>query len=635
MKGSTKPRILPVLAALESNVAQSVVDREFDIATANGVLSFEEVEALRRIQSSLVRGRRRESLLRVLLETTTDLVAITDFESALQAIVRRTRMLLGSDMAYVSLNDYDTRETYIHTTDGVSTDEYRNIRIELGSGVLGKIAEGTGSTQSLEYVDDQDIIHVEGIDEIVQREGVRSIMGAPLMRDGVLLGALLVAERYQRTYTAEELWLVESMSAMACVALANARLIGELKSALTERDEFQERLESEHQRLADEQEFERALVACAVTVDPYGEFLETLGRQNINEAWLLDEAGRPFQGTGTLEPEQLVVSRALSRSRSTGEIERVDADGGGSGYFVLSVDAATRVLGGILIAGELTADVERLMRRSAVMLSVLRLMDESKREESVKVQAELFRSLLQPADQLDPFAVQRAARFGIARDKPVFVHVIEARSQALRVLSTLRASGLWGNGIAAEMGGRAVFVSATDAGDRIVALLGEQQIVATVGTEVVTRFMGSLGTAYQAAERTLLAMQALGLEGKAGDASDLGVVGLLVSTATPDRVESIISAALGPVIEYDREKQTALVQTLWVFFRCDRHHVRTAEELHVHPNTLRQRLERVASLLGDDWLSSHRSSMVYLALQLEQLRGVQGPRGNSLRRGEM
>lgn len=625
MTGSKKPRILPVLAALEANVAQSMVERELDEAAAAGVVSNDEVDALRRIQSSLERGRRRESLLRVLLETTTDLVAITDFESVLQTIVRRTRMLLGSDMAYVSLNDYDSRETYIHTTDGVSTEAYRNIRMELGAGVLGKIAEGTGSTQTLEYVDDTDIIHVDGIDATVQREGVRSIMGAPLMRDGVLLGALLVAERYQRTYTAEELWLVESMSAMACVALSNARLFGEMKNALTERDEFQERLEDEHQRLADEQKFERALVACAVTVDPYGEFLETLGKQNINEAWLLDDTGRPFQGTGTLEPEQQAVSRALSRSRRTGEIERVDATDGGSGYFVLSVDAATRVLGGILIAGELTADVERLMRRSSMMLSVLRLMDESKREESVKVQAELLRSLLQPADQLDTFSVQRAARFGILRDKPVFVHVIEARGQALRVLSVLRTSGDWGNGIAAEISGRAVLVSATDAGDRILSLLDGQQIVATVGTEAIARFAGTVGKAYRAAESTLLAMQALGLEGKAGDANDLGVVGLLMSTATPDRVESIIDAGIGPLIEYDREKQTSLVNTLWVFFQCDRHHVRAAQELHVHPNTLRQRLERVASLAGDDWLSSHRITIVYLALQLHRLRGATWP----------
>lgn len=631
MTGSMKPRILPVLAALEADVTQSMLDRELDMATATGVLSHDEVEALRRIQSSLVRGRRRESLLRVLLETTTDLVAITDFESALQAIVRRTRMLLGSDMAYVSLNDYDSRETYIHTTDGVSTEAYRNIRMELGAGVLGKIAEGTGSTQTLEYVDDTEIIHVDGIDETVQREGVRSIMGAPLMRDGVLLGALLVAERYQRTFTAEELWLVESMSAMACVALSNARLIGEMKSALTERDEFQERLEGEHLRLADEQMFERALVACAVTGDPYSEFLETLGQQNINEAWLLDDAGRPFQGTGTFEPRQQAVSRALSRSRRTGEIERVDVGGIpredsqasehlGPTYFVLSVDAATRVLGGILIAGELTADVERLMRRSSMMLSVLRLMDERKREESVKVQAELFRSLLQPTDQLDAFTVQRAARFGIARDKPVFVQVIGASEPALRVLSILRSNGDWGNVLAAEMGGRAVLVSATDLGDRVVSLFDEQQVTVTVGTEAVARFMGSLEIAYRAAESTLLAMQALGLEGRAGNAKDLGVVGLLVSTATPDRIESIIDAGIGPLIAYDLEKQTSLVNTLWVFFQCDRHHVRTAQELHVHPNTLRQRLERIASLVGSDWLTSHRSSMLYLALQLHRLR---------------
>lgn len=616
--------LLPVLAALEASGAPSLLDRELSAAAGAGLLSSEEEDAVRRIDETLVRGRRRESLLRVLLETTTDLVAITDFDGMLQAIVRRTRMLLGSDMAYISLNDYEARETFIHTTDGVATDAYRSIRMELGTGVLGKIAEGSGSAQAIDYLSDPDIIHVEHIDETVHREGVRSIMGAPLLRDGVLLGALLVAERYQRKYTAEEVWLVESMSALACVALGNARLIGDMKAALRERDQFQGRLEDERERIADEQVFERALVDSAVTADPYGEFLATLRGRHGARIWILDDIGQPLRGEGEAPLPESTLEKALVRSHRSGNIEVLDAapDADRPGTLLLAVGVAQRVLGGILVEGVLTPDIDRLLRRSSVMLSVLRLMDENTREETMKTQTELLAALLRPAESFERVSIQRAARFGLERDAPAYLHVVESDSSPALVIDVLRAHPSWGAGIVAEHSGRAVVLHADLLGEDIVQVLARRQVASTVGVEKHPCFDGPMGGTHQEAERTLHAMLALGLTGQASTSAELGPVGMLMSSASPAQVRAIVDLELAPLLDYDDAKGANLMDTLWAFFSCDRHQVRTANALHVHPNTLRQRLERIATLLGDDWQSARRSSMVFLALQLHRLGAV-------------
>ena len=641
MTDATSPELLSVFTALEANGASTLLERELDRATARGLLDQREGDVLRRIESSLVRGRRRESLLRVLLETTTDLVAITDFDAMLQAIVRRTRMLLGSDMAYISLNDYERRETFIHTTDGVATSAYRSIRMELGTGVLGKIASGTGSAQAIDYISDPDIIHVPAIDETVQQEGVRSIMGAPLLRDGVLLGALLVAERYQRRYTDEEVWLVESMSALACVALSNARLIGDMKAALGERDRLQDSLELERSRLASEQEFERALVDCAVSSDPYGQFLDTLVEHRGGQIWLLDDIGKPLRGTGELPLPEPRLEKALVRSHRSGEVETLaggvtgagdatDAGGaaraadageqGAQTHTVLAVGAATRILGGILVAGDPAPELERLLRRAAVMLSVLRLMDENTREEAVKAQTELVHELLGPTRALEPAVIRRAARFGLTRGEAVFVHVIESESRAALVLDALRAHRTLAGGVAAEYNGRAVFIFPENVGETIVNHLARRQVAATVGLERDEHFLGSLAVAYEGAAQTLGAMLALGLREQASSSVELGAVGMLMTSATPAQVNTIIDLELAPLLDYDAQRGAQLVHTLWAFFSCDRHQVRAAEQLHVHPNTLRQRLDRIAVLLGEDWVSARRSSMIFLALQLHRLR---------------
>jgi len=66
--------------------------------------------------------------------------------------------------------------------------------------------------------------------------------------------------------------------------------------------------------------------------------------------------------------------------------------------------------------------------------------------------------------------------------------------------------------------------------------------------------------------------------------------------------------AIARLAEYDREHSTSLLPTLEEFLRKHGSIAATAEELYVHPNTLRQRLARIASVAGidlrdDDWLA--------------------------------
>lgn len=618
MASDTNP-LLPILSVLEASGTSNALTAELDRAAESGQLTAAEQEAIKRINENLSRGKRRENLLRVLLETTTDLVGITDFEAMLQAIVRRTRMLLGSDMAYISLNDFEKHETYIHSTDGVATEAYRNIRMELGTGVLGKIAEGTGSAQVINYLSDPDITHIGDIDAVVQSEGVRSIMGAPLMRDGVLLGALLVAERYQRQYSDEQVWLVESMSALACVALSNARIIGDLKAALTERDAFQTQLETEHQRIADSQLFERALVDSVVTTNPYEKFHGMLLSRHSEGVWLVDEAGRLIHGENSPSIPATRIERTLSQGHRASQVEHLRLESGEE-YSLLAVSAATRPLGGILVSGQVSGIEERLLRRAGVVLSVLRLMDENSREQSVKAQAGLVRALVRPEADFEQFTIQRAQRFGLVRDEIVYVYAIASDSRIELVIDALRTHQAFSSGAFAEVNGHAVLIHPELLDEQIIRMLAQHDLAATIAVEHDLKWSGSLAAVHAKAERTLRAMLALGLTSQTGSEANLGIVGMLMSSASPEQVRTIIDVELGPLLEYDGRRGTQLIHTLWVYFTCDRHHVDTARELHIHPNTLRQRFERISAMLGDDWASARRSSMTFLALQLLQLR---------------
>ena len=94
-------------------------------------------------------------------------------------------------------------------------------------------------------------------------------------------------------------------------------------------------------------------------------------------------------------------------------------------------------------------------------------------------------------------------------------------------------------------------------------------------------------------------------------------MGLLVGDR-PD-VGSFVESVLGPVMAYDAKRGSALVETLDAYFRNGANLARTRSDLHVHVNTVTQRLERVGVLLGEGWQDPERQLEVQLALRLHRL----------------
>jgi hypothetical protein len=67
----------------------------------------------------------------------------------------------------------------------------------------------------------------------------------------------------------------------------------------------------------------------------------------------------------------------------------------------------------------------------------------------------------------------------------------------------------------------------------------------------------------------------------------------------PDLAASLVERVVGPLQAYaERRGDSGLLETLEAFLDCGLDRRRTAEQLHVHPNTLDYRLRRVAELTG-------------------------------------
>ena len=168
--------------------------------------------------------------------------------------------------------------------------------------------------------------------------------------------------------------------------------------------------------------------------------------------------------------------------------------------------------------------------------------------------------------------------------------------------------------------GRDASAVATDLARRAGGPAGGTVTVGASGPLAPAR---GLATAYAEAQRTADALVALGLAGHGGSARDLGFAGLVLGDGAD--VAGYLDRVLGPLLDYDDRRGSDLVGTLAAYFAAGASPRRAAGALHVHVNTVGQRLDRVTSLLGDDWQTPDRALEIQLALRLHRLRaGRQG-----------
>jgi sugar diacid utilization regulator len=247
-------------------------------------------------------------------------------------------------------------------------------------------------------------------------------------------------------------------------------------------------------------------------------------------------------------------------------------------------------------------------------------------EAEQRISGELLGDLLTAPDR-DPDGLRgRARRLGTDLDRPHVVVVPMADGVPRRWLAsaaTHLASAR--HGLAGGHGGRIVVLlphedpsaAAKSAAHELQALVGRP---VTVGAGGPATGPTDIATAYTDAVRCLDALRALGRLGHGASMRDLGFVGLVLGDGRD--VDGFVRRTIGPLLAYDARRGTELVRTLEQYFAAGASPVRTKDALHVHVNTVTQRLERVGRLIGPDWSEPARSLEVQLALRLHRARGA-------------
>ena len=143
-------------------------------------------------------------------------------DELLDELLDRIREILGADTAAILLLDEETNELVARAARGLEEGVERNIRIPLGRGIAGRIAA------ERKPVAIEDIDRVEVINPILREKGIKSLLGAPLLVRGRVLGVIHVGTLRPRAFSADELELLQLAAERAAMGIDKALLHAEL-----------------------------------------------------------------------------------------------------------------------------------------------------------------------------------------------------------------------------------------------------------------------------------------------------------------------------------------------------------------------------------------------------------------------
>ncbi len=425
----------------------------------------------------------------------------------------------------------------------------------------------------------------------LEEERYQSLLAVPVIgRSGEAIGAITAHTEAPREFTDDEVDFVVTSASLVASAIENARLYEETRLRVLELE-----------RLAE-------LAEAIARADALDELLQTvvsdarpLLAARACHVYLLDPASEELDRKAS-DPEPGSARQTLGLAELGPELAR----GGRSTRLAVPLVANGELIGLLVAEGSARVELGRAVASQvAVGVKKVQVIEQLTEKNLIK---DFFEELAGGRSRGD--LEGRATRLGCNLDLPHVVLVAEPWTDALARALRVAAPGSLFDHREDSLRALVKLTTPSSAGflDRLRRVHEELGEPISIGVSSVCQGEAAFPEGFTEAQQALVGTAVLTGTPTVLAYDDLGAYKYLLRVAVDGGIRDATVDAVGKLAEYDTQRGAQLLATLEEFLRRHGSISATSEALYVHPNTLRQRLRRIAELSGldlrrDDWLA--------------------------------
>ena len=321
----------------------------------------EERAQLAREQAARAQAQAAVARLEAIEYVTEAALASLPLDELLHELLRRIRQVLHADAARLLLLTEDGRGLRVHAFDGLQAEAPEDLFIPMGRGIAGRIA-ASGQPAVIDDISQVDVVSP------VLRSKIKSLMGAPLLLEGRVIGVVDVGTVSPRHFTESDLHLLELVAGRAALAIENARL---LQQARFEQARWQATVESMLDPVAVVDREGRLVYMNSAYQQLFGPAARLgLGLEERPAAYrLFHPDGRPVQ------PTDLPLYRAAVLGMEARNVELVQHTDGQARFAVWNAAPLRQdgqIVGAVAVGRDVTREREAEAERARLLAEVQR-----------------------------------------------------------------------------------------------------------------------------------------------------------------------------------------------------------------------------------------------------------------------
>jgi PAS domain S-box-containing protein len=216
------------------NEVRPFLDRQIELVTTfadQAAIAIENVRLFKELEARTRDLTRSVGELRALGEVSQAVSSTLDLETVLETIVSRAVQLSGSYSGIIYEFDETTQTFHARATHRITPEHLEALRaapVRLGEGAIGRAGVIREPVEVADIEDERQLVAPQ-VRGLLAREGMRSLLAVPLVREDRLLGGLVIERRERGAFSPEVVATLQTFAAQSVLAIHNAGLFREIQ----------------------------------------------------------------------------------------------------------------------------------------------------------------------------------------------------------------------------------------------------------------------------------------------------------------------------------------------------------------------------------------------------------------------